>query len=191
MMNRSMAIRVLILVALLPALAWAGGDRWLHVRVQEGGERGEKVSVNLPLQLVEAVLPLIDEGELSGGKVKIDHEELTGAEIREILKAVREAEEGEYVRVEGVDEDVQVMKEGDYLIVRAQEEMGEEKDPNSVRVQIHLSVIDALLSGGDEDELDVLAAIHALGEQEEGELVVVKDDDSTVRVWVDGKSHGK
>jgi hypothetical protein len=190
-MNKGAAIRALFLLALLPALAWAGGDRWLHVRVQEGGEHGEKVSVNLPLQLVEAVLPLIEEEELCGGKVKIDNEELSGAQIREILKALRDAEEGEYIRVEDVDEDVRVAKEGDFMIIRVFEERGKDEDPNMVRVRIHLSVIEALLSGEDEDELDVLAAVHALGEQEEGELVVVNDEESTVEIWVDGKSHGK
>ena len=45
-------------------------------------------------------------------------------------------------------------------------------------------MLDALLSG-EGDELNIEAAIRALVEQGEGELVTVSGDDETVRVWVD------
>ncbi len=46
------------------------------------------------------------------------------------------------------------------------------------------AVVDALLSG-DEDKLDIEAAIHALVQEGEGELVTVTSDKDNVRVWVD------
>jgi len=190
-MRRKRTAAAFTLLALLPALAWAEETRWLHIRVQENGERGEKVSINLPLDLVEAVLPLIEEEEISGGKVKIDSEELTSEKIRKILQALREAEEGEYVRVEEMDEDVRIAKEGDYLMVRAREDLQRESGPDRAEVRIHLSVLEALLSSEVEGELDLLAAIEALGEKGEGELIVVNDEESTVEIWVDKKSEGK
>ena len=50
-----------------------------------------------------------------------------------------------------------------------------------------MKVVDALLSAG-KDELDVLAALRALSAHGDMELVSVKDDDNTVRVWIDSKS---
>jgi hypothetical protein len=44
--------------------------------------------------------------------------------------------------------------------------------------------VDALLSGN-EDELDIQAAINALVQEGEGELVTVTSDDENVRIWVD------
>ena len=52
-----------------------------------------------------------------------------------------------------------------------------------------MHVIDALLSAG-KNELDVVAALHALAAQGDTELVSVKSDESTVRVWLDSKNVG-
>jgi hypothetical protein len=48
-------------------------------------------------------------------------------------------------------------------------------------------VVTALLSG-EKDQLDVLAAIHALGDYQNLDLVTVTDESSTVRVWVDSQN---
>ena len=50
-----------------------------------------------------------------------------------------------------------------------------------------LAVVDALLSAG-EKEFDLLAALSALAEHGEGELVVVQDGSSSVRIWIDDKN---
>ena len=44
------------------------GDRWLHVRVVSTDSNGESVSVNVPLELAEKVLPAINKNQLHGGK---------------------------------------------------------------------------------------------------------------------------
>jgi hypothetical protein len=56
-----------------------------------------------------------------------------------------------------------------------------------VEVKIPLSVVDALLSGG-KNELDLVAGLRMLSSQGDTELVSVKDEESTVRVWVDSKN---
>ncbi|MFH1278152.1 MAG: hypothetical protein ABIK65_07215 [Candidatus Eisenbacteria bacterium] len=184
------ALIVLAAAALLAAPGVRADDgHWLHVYVQEKGDGGDKVRVNLPFSLIEAVLPLIEEEEFSGGKVRIDHQELDSEDIHAILKAVREAEEGEYVHVDGIEENVRVSKQGDYLTVNVEEEK-EEGEPNTVRVRIPLVVLDAMISGG-EDEIDVLGAIRALAEHGGGDFVLVNDDEDQVRIWIDQKASGE
>jgi len=47
--------------------------------------------------------------------------------------------------------------------------------------------VDALLSAG-KDELDIVAALRALSSYGDTELVTVKDDGNTVRIWVDSRN---
>jgi hypothetical protein len=56
-----------------------------------------------------------------------------------------------------------------------------------VEVKIPLAVVDALFSAGN-DELDLVAGLRALSAQGDTELVSVKDEENTVRVWVDSKN---
>jgi hypothetical protein len=58
---------------------------------------------------------------------------------------------------------------------------------SKVEVKVPMKVIDALFSAG-KDELDLIAALHALSSNGDTELVSVKADDNTVRVWLDSKS---
>ncbi|MGB2641312.1 MAG: hypothetical protein WAN32_20335, partial [Candidatus Acidiferrum sp.] len=58
---------------------------------------------------------------------------------------------------------------------------------SQVEVKVPMKVVEALLSAG-KDELDVVAGLHALENQGDMELVSVKDEDSTIRVWMDSKS---
>jgi hypothetical protein len=58
---------------------------------------------------------------------------------------------------------------------------------SKVEVKVPMKVVDALFSAG-KDELDVLAALRALSANGDTELVSVKADDATVRVWLDSKN---
>jgi hypothetical protein len=58
---------------------------------------------------------------------------------------------------------------------------------SQVEVKVPLKVVEALLSGS-KDELDIVAGLHALAGQGDVELVSVKDDDNTIRVWLDSKN---
>jgi hypothetical protein len=188
MMKRAILAALILLVG--GSTAFAGDTHWLHVYVEDKGGDGEKVRVNVPFSLIEAVIPLIDEAEFSDGKIRINDDDFTSEDMHRILKAVREAEDGEYVTVEGVDENVRVHKKGDYLKVNVVEGSKRSDADETVDVQIHMSVLEALTSG-EPDELDVLAAIEALGKHGGGEFVVVKSDDEMVRVWVDQSASGE
>jgi hypothetical protein len=78
---------------------------------------------------------------------------------------------------------VRVAKRGKMLTVKVEDlsEGGREQ----VDIQVPVAVLHALVSG-DEGELDVAAAIRALGKHDTGDLVTVNDDDGTVvRIWID------
>lgn len=159
------------------------GDRWLHVRVDEDGQQ---VKINVPLQLVESVLPLIEAEQLHGGKLRWEHEELGELDLKEILAALRDTPDAKFVTVHGPDESVQVAKEKGYLVVRAEERDAGEK----IRVRVPMAVVEALL-GGEDGELDLVAALRVLADYEGEDLVRVESDDSTVRIWIDSSDTGE
>ncbi len=185
-MIQRMLIATLAVVVFGTVAVAGGNSMWLHVYVNEGGPGGEKVRLNLPLQLVEAVLPLIDEDEFSNGRIQIDDMDFSADDLREIWNAVRDEEDGVYIQVEEMDEEVTVAREKDHIVIHVVEAWDDEE----VEVKLPVTVIDALLAG-DGEELDILAAIRAFGKQGGGDLVMVSEDDSVVRVWVDDKSSGR
>ena len=164
-------------------------DRWLHVRVINTDAKGETVRVNVPLDLAEKVLPTISKNRLHNGKIKIEDAKMNDVDLHSLVDAIRTAKDGEYVTVQGTDQDVRVAKSGGHLIVHVNDKSGKksEKKNSEVEVKIPMKVIDALFSAG-KDELDIVAAIHALSAQGDTELVSVKDSENTVRIWLDSKN---
>src|SRR5215475_8179321 len=86
-------------------------ERWLHVRVVNTDNHGETVRVNVPLEMAEKVLPAIDKDRLHKGKVRIEQKEIEGVDLKALLDAVRSSKDGEYVTVQGSDNDVRVAKQ--------------------------------------------------------------------------------
>src|SRR5436853_18678 len=206
--NRGLAMKTALIsamvLALLPVRAPAQGgaapakpapsrssaaaenaERWLHVRVISTDGRGETVRVNLPLELAEKVLPAVNHDRLHNGKVRIDPSEMNDVDLRALMEAIRTAKEGQYVTVEGDDNHVRVAKEGNHLTIHVRDKSASKK--SQVEVKVPIKVIDALLSAG-KDELDLVAALHALGAQGDTELVSVQDSENTVKVWLDSKN---
>ena len=168
-----------------PSTTSAKQDRWLHVRVISSDAKGETVRVNVPLELAEKVLPAINHDRLHGGKVKIDCAHVNDMDLRVMVDAIRSAKDGEYVTVQGTENDVRVAKQDNHLIVHVLDK-GKAKR-SQVEIKVPMKVIDALFSAG-KDELDLVAALHALSAAGDTELVSVKDNENTVRVWLDSKN---
>ena len=168
-----------------PSTTSAKQDRWLHVRVIRSDAKGEAVRVNVPLELAEKVLPAINHDRLHGGKVKIDCAHMNDVDLRVMVDAIRTAKDGEYVTVQGTENDVRVAKQDNHLIVHVLDKGKSKK--SQVEIKVPMKVIDALFSAG-KDELDLVAALHALSAAGDTELVSVKGDDNTVRVWLDSKN---
>ena len=160
-------------------------DRWLHVRVISSDAKGETVRVNVPLELAEKVLPAIHQERIHDGKVKIDNAHVNDVDLRAIVDAIRTTKDGEFVTVQSNDCEVRVAKQSNHLIVHVLDKESSKK--SAVEVKVPMKVIDALFSAG-KDELDLVAALHALAAQGDTELVSVKDHENTVRVWLDSKN---
>ena len=163
----------------------AHGDRWLHVRVVSSNAKGETVRVNVPLDLAEKVIPAIDHDRLHNGKVRIGCMDCDGVDVRTLFEAVRSAKDGEYVTVQSDDADIKVSKKDGQMYVHVHDKK-HSKD-SQVEVKVPMKVVEALLSGS-KDELDIAAGLHALASQGDVELVSVKDDENTIRVWLDSKN---
>jgi hypothetical protein len=168
-------------------------DRWLHVRVISTDSKNETVRVNVPLDMAVKVLPAINKDRLHNGKVRFNDSDMNGVDLKTILDAVRTAKDGEFVTVQSNDCDVRVAKQNGYMLVHVTEKnSGSENKAKSgeksrVDVKIPMKVVDALFSAG-KDELDIVAALRALSAHGDTELVSVKSDDNTVRVWLDSKN---
>ena len=188
-MNKVLKVAMTALLTCSPALAATQGQ-WIHVAVDQPGEDGAVVRVNVPLELAVKVLPLVHHEGISGGKVRmhVGSDDVSAADLRAILEAVRSSRDGEYVTVDGPRQKVRVAKRSGFLLVQIDEN---KETPKTVDVKVPLAVVDALLAGVEGDELNVAAAIDALAKQGSGDLVTVKDGDSHVRIWVDSSESGK
>jgi hypothetical protein len=161
-------------------------DRWLHVRVENPDRKEETVRVNVPLELAEKILPTINKDRLHNGKVTVDKFDNEGVDVRALLDAVRESKDGEFVTVQSRDCDVRVAKQNNYMLIHVYDSKKPSKK-SRVEVKVPMSVVNALFSAG-KDELDLVAGLRALGASGDTELVSVKDEENTVRVWLDSKN---
>ena len=206
---RSLAAAVVLsCCAAFPAANWAQstskGEQWIHVRVESKEDKGETVRVNVPVEMAVKVLPAIKQERLHEGKVRIDNAHLEDVDLRALLDAVRTAKDGEYVTIQDKENDVRIAKSAGYLYIHVSDkehpakakktEAGKEAPAKAavaresrVEIKIPMKVVDALFSAG-KDELDVLAALQALAANGDTELVSVKDEENTVRIWIDSKN---
>jgi hypothetical protein len=186
-MGKKTILAVLALAMSVTAAHAGGKTQWLHVAV-DGHHEEERVRVNLPLSLLSAVLPLIEDEGFHDGRIVFDDAELDRADLVALLEAVRDAEDGEYVTIRDRGDHVRIAKDGKHVLVHVEERWGDaEEADETVEIRVPLAVVDALVSGED-DELNVLAAVEALGKHGDGNLVTVNDDGDLVRIWVDGQN---
>lgn len=179
------AAAALVAVALLAApAAQAGDERWFHVRVEEFGGSGERVSVNIPLSFVRSMLPMIETEEFRGGSIYLDEHDLNGIDLGQALLALREAPDADFVTVRSDSEDVVVRKENGFLVVRADD--GDER----VRVQVPLAIVEAMIDPAYPNRLNLAAALDALAAFDGQDLVTVESRDANVRIWIDSDQTG-
>ena len=181
-MNRKRVALLASISLLSGSLAIAQSSYWLHFKVETAGAETEQVKLNVPMALVEAVLPIIEENETVRGKIHVSDLPMTVAQMREIWQTLKSEGDFELASIQDGSTNLRVFQEGGYLYVRSNEEAQEQ-----IEVNIPATVVDALLSG-DGDELDLMAAARALVQTDAGQLVLIRDGDETVRVWVDTSS---
>lgn len=183
-MNARFLFVFLLAAALLVPAAGVAGEKpaspWLHVQVLEGGEDGARVNVNVPLSLAAVALKIADREDIRTGKVFLEGTEVTVPDLRAMWRELRTAGDAEFVTAREDDQSVRIFRKGDHVFVHVDGDEGE-----TVRIQVPVSMVDALLSGENENELDLRAAIEELRGMTSGELVRVEDGEDTVRIWVE------
>ena len=156
---------------------------WIHIHVQDG--KDGKVSINLPISMVEKMAGSITTNTAGDSKLRFNDEDITVTELRDMWNELRRHPDATFITVDDTDSKVRVAKKAGYLIVRARDnKAGRAED---VEMKIPGTVVDALLSAEGE-QLDVAAALRALARHGEGELVTVSGTGETVRIWVDQTS---
>jgi len=168
----------LLIASLAGSGARAADDRWIHVRVDDVDGGKGKVDIQVPIGMVTTLLPIL-KGRHGHGSIEIDGGDVDLAELRRYWAAVRTAKDGEYVTVRDADSTVKIAKTGGYFRLTVDETEGGSR----VRMKIPVPLIDALLSGGDDVDIDAVGT--ALAKVPSGEILTVDDDDSHVRIWID------
>ena len=179
---KTKALSMLLLLALTLA-GTAFAENWIHVKVEsDGGE--ENVTVNLPVSLLSAAAAMIPKDIHKEAHIELDELDMSWDDLMNLWREIKDAPAATFVTVETDDETVKVRKEGDYVIVKTTER---EDDGAQVDVRFPLAVVDALFSGAD-GTLNFEAALQALVDHGPGNLVSVRDDDETVRIWIDDQN---
>ena len=180
-MNGKNTLGATLIAAILAAAPAAAADLWLHVKV-DGGKDGEQATINVPLSMVDSLAPMMRGEGHGNGRVRLQDHDYSAADLRRIWSELEKGPDATYVTVSEKDSNVRVAKRGGYLEIESHDR-GKDQGEN-VHARLPLPVVRALLSGP-EDEIDVAAALKALANQGEGELITVTGDDENVRMWVD------
>jgi len=174
--------RILVLatlVLLLSTVAMASEDtRWINVTVTENSSN-TNVEVHLPLSLVLTVLRNVDVENFHGGHVDLKLDDMD-VNWPEIIAAVKEAPDGQFVTVTSDEADVNVRKEGGTLYVNVNEKGG---DNAVVEVTLPLQMMDALTLG-ESNTIDIVSLLESFDTLPNGTLVKVTSDEANVRVWI-------
>ena len=161
----------------------SAGERYLHVRVG-GDDTDEMIHLNVPLRFAEGLLAQVDVSDWASDVHVRGCCSMNGSDLRAVLAALEDAPDSEFLAVRDGDESVRVAKERGFLVVHVEADRGER-----VRARLPLSVVRAALRGPG-DELDLGAALRALEDHGDIELVRVDGNSESVRIWVDSSETG-
>lgn len=168
---------ILAVASARPAAAQSAKP-WIHVQIEEA--KGSKVSVNLPLSLVQIALKAAPDPILTREHIHIGRHgaDLKVADLRKMWAELKSAGDTDLVTVEDEGETVTIRRQGELVQVRVLNTSKKE-----VRVDVPVSLVDALLSSeGDTVNLDLAFAELA---KRRGDIVNVQDGSDKVRIWID------
>lgn len=149
-------------------------SQWLHVRVRTESE--VSVSVNLPVEAVESLMPDIDVKERRSRKVTFHKRSFSYEELYDIWQELRAQPSRTIERRR-----LAFSRQGSHYIVRKPSRWGSE----NVEIRTPAPVVDALFSG--RGRFDVKAAARALADEASGEVfeILVDEGEKRVEIWVD------
>ena len=153
---------------------------WIHIEVMEAGQKEAKVKVNLPISLARTALQMAPDDVMDDGHIRIDHNDISVSDLRKMWKDVREAGDAEFVTVQENDSTVKISRKGSKIYVH----VDERGNKDQVRVEVPVSLVDALLAGSGET-LNMDAAVAELERMGPGEVVHVVDGEDSVRIWIE------
>lgn len=181
-MKRVLLVAGIVLFAAVPLFAQTP---WIHVEVDESGIDQARVKVNLPLSVVRIAMDAAPDRFIDDGRLHLGHvdRDLDIASFRKLWAALRDSGDTEFVTVEEDDETLRIRRDGDYIRIDVEERSDD--SPEQVRIDIPVSVVDALFSG-DGESLNIGDALSVLS-SERGDVVRVDDGETKVRIWIDEK----
>jgi hypothetical protein len=181
-MRNRVSLLVFALIALFTFSAQAASKEWLHIHVDETKNDAEKVRINIPLSLIEVMVPLIEEEAIKDGQININDREISTKELKKLWAAVKEEGDAEFVTVEKRGENVRIFTQNNFLNVQSTKDI-----EGKVNIKIPLAIVDAMLSGP-ENQLNLAAAVKALKDSGVRDLITVESDNSKVLVWIDDRN---
>lgn len=150
----------------------ATGVAWVDVR--DGGPNGTRIVLPVPLVAAEIAAAFIPTPDL---RMKMDGEALAHlGTARKMVQALRDAPDGELVRVEDGDETVVVAKDGDMLRVHV--------TGRTEKVDVNVPLAAALDIIRPDGRIDASAAVRGLRYARFSTLVEVQDGDDHVKISV-------
>src|SRR4029078_868028 len=103
---------------------------------------------------VKNLLPIVHVDGLQHGRISLGHHH--NISPRDLLDAIRNSSDGEFVTVDGRDEQVRVAKSGGYLLIRTREGR-RGRGTENVEIKLPMKVLEALVAK-DKDRVDLGAA---------------------------------
>jgi hypothetical protein len=175
----STTLLTLALLAAVPALA-GDATRWLNVHVTDT-EEGANVELHLPFGLVMAVLDGVNVENFHRGKIQLELDDDADIDWPQLMKALKDSPDGDYVTVTSNDADVKVQKAAGMLRIHVTQK---EDEQAVVDVTLPATLIDAL-AFDEHNEIDVKTLLAGLDELPDGEIVRVTSNEANVRIWIE------
>lgn len=183
-MRKTKSLLFLGALLMTAGIAMAASQQWVHVHIENPANE-ERVRLNIPITLVESMMPLIEEKGMEKGVVRLHEKDLTVKDLRDMWKQIRQQGDSEFVSIQNRDTNIRVFTKGGYLYVQPQD-----SSKKNVDIRLPLAVVDAMLSGQGE-ELNLKAAVKALKDSGVKDIITVKDEEKTVRVWIDESNQAR
>jgi hypothetical protein len=159
----------------------AAGEVHLRVEIKNLGSGEERVKMNLPLAAIDAIVEAAGpELAAEWGDLK---QETHGVDLHKLYRSLRDQDLSDLLEMSGDDgERVKVWKDSEAFRVQVWE--GTQTEPK-VKIQLPLEVTDVLFGGPDATAPDLKGALEKLKEFAPMTLVEIRDDDESVRIWLE------
>jgi hypothetical protein len=92
-------------------LVQAQSKEWLHIHVNDPVKE-ETVRINVPIALMETLLPMVQENSIHNGKIHFDDKSVSKAELKKLWASIKQEGDTDYMTIEKPGEKVTVSMQG-------------------------------------------------------------------------------